>query len=77
MRSIRNGKKTESDESLVVYSIIKHHMGCCVDYCIIHEGMGFMSCDAGCMLIWMHDDLKSDDLPEAFIDFLRREGVLK
>jgi len=29
------------------------------------------------MLIWRHVDLKPDDLPEAFIDFLRHEGVVK
>jgi len=28
-------------------------------------------------LIWRHDNLRSEDMPEAFIDFLRREGIVK
>ena len=31
----------------------------------------------GKMLIWCHDNLRPDDLPDAFIDFLRREGIVK
>ena len=33
--------------------------------------------DDGKMLIWRHDNLRPDDMPEAFIDFLRREGIVK